>query len=738
MRPYYLACFLAALLFAGCQKEDPDPSDKVTEEPSEQETPKAEINASGGKLSLESIAITIPAGAFQESENLELSELSDSTCFGDNAYSGHFRLEGLPESWDQPLKVRIAYSGELEGETFLIVGEEGLQMETGEADEYYQFLSGRDSSGFLLCEIPGVDNSAVSKSLTTTYGSAADKKWINMQVVSNYFSKRHTYINRSYKIYVPADNSQVFSPAVIDYLDHAYKIIESSILSGGNSTPVETYPVFMARLPDQVYCRFAWKNAPMLEGRMPKGIYAINTKKMNEPEKMKVMVGREVLRSALFSYDPRYPYLRKPDQIPHYWLDQALISWSELYFSGDPAILDKGPSDFKGNELKPFHGMHAGSLEGTGSLAINAATHGKGMTPFIEFLIAAYDDEIFTDLYNKISRGAHPIDAIKEAITLYDDLPKVYFTFLNLYLMGGLYKVPADTFLESIPETRLFSIEDEDDTIEVFQDVFPDLSAKLYRIDLKDPVHKEKGTLEFVVTGGTAKTSSVRIGVFGLKNEEFTYLGNESITYEPKDFASYSSLVVLLFNGTANTPYTGNSTIELSIYADKAINLIFKSCEFQLLIQGEYEVKRVPQGDSNPYNTDFPLFGTWKFKGSFKEFEFNGALMEVNPSYTSGSLKVLLDGEDRNITSFDLKLYRHSLQPDSLTLQVLGKSLNKTYESGAYLHHELSGPAVCPAIQEVYDYSESTHSQGGIVQYSLYGFNCMENSLMNLKFGILW
>jgi len=94
-------------------------------------------------------------------------------------------------------------------------------------------------------------------------------------------------------------------------------------------------------------------------------------------------------------------------------------------------------------------------------------------------------------------------------------------------------------------------------------------------------------------------------------------------------------------------------------------------------------VKRVPQGDSNPYNTEFPLFGTWKFKGKYTGFEFNGQLTEVNQSYTSGTIKVLVDEKEKEIKSYDIKLYRSSLSSDTLTLHIQGLAVKKTYESGS-------------------------------------------------------
>jgi len=176
---------------------------------------------------------------------------------------------------------------------------------------------------------------------------------------------------------------------------------------------------------------------------------------MDEPEKLKIMVGREVLRSVLFSYDPQYTNLRIPNKIPHYWLDQAVISWSEMVLSKDIEIVNTGPSDFKGCLMSSFEGMHAGSLEGAGSLADNAATHGRGMAPFIEFLVLIYKSQILTSTYEEISGNKHPVDAVKEALKVNglnffgDNLPDVYFNFLKVYLMGDLFNVPADTFLKS-------------------------------------------------------------------------------------------------------------------------------------------------------------------------------------------------------------------------------------------------------------------------------------------------
>ena len=454
---------------------------------------------------------------------------------------------------------------------------------------------------------------------------------------------------------------------------------------------------------------------------------------------MGVMIEREVLRSVLFSFDPKYPTMRSTDQIPHHWLDQAVITWSESLLTPQQDVNSFVPSDFPGNELKPFNGMQAGILQGEGSIEQNITDHGRGMASFIQYIVKGMGSHLLPMTYAAIKDGTHPVDAMGFAcdfIGLYSgksSFRSEWYIFFVKYMVEGIYNVTGSTFFSSIPEANTFNINIEDDTVKVFQNVYPDLSVKLFKINLNDPNFKDKGTLEFSITGGSASKEDLGGCLFGYNNGKFTLLGEMAQRFETYDFQSYNSLVFLLCNTTANNPYTGNSTIELTIDAKRKKLLPYEFCQVELNVSGDHLVELDPP-TIEPYHSTFSVFGTWKIIGSCENNTFSGKLdPSYHPENTHGTLNVTFD-DDLNITHFDLTCYDRSLVADTLAWELIGTSLNKTYQQGVYLRHELLGPEVCNSLLGVYNYSESGHVSGGTVQYTVVNHSCNEFSLLSFYF----
>ena len=732
-----LVIIISVILLFGCQKEKIDPSGDPTEKP----ITNAAIGAEGGILKNDSITVTIPEGAFSENEEIALTTLSDSSCFGDYLSSGRFRLEGLPESYDKPLKVRIAHDGELEDESFLVVGEEALNLETGESEIYYEFLEVVDSSGFVICEIPGTDLSESGTNLKNLSITSTKKTWISIEVVSAFFTTIYRKQDMNYKIFLPANRNDAFSPKIIHWLDAAYSMIGLVLFPGLPPEQIKPFHIYLASLPGTQYCRFAWKNGTEDNSKKPKGILAININKLEDTDKMHVMIGREVLRSVLFTFDPKYPRMRPIDQIQHHWLDQALITWSESLLTSENNPISFIPSDFPGNELKPFQGMHAGILQGEGSIVHNITDHGRGMASFMQYISPEKSRDYLTLTYTAIANGSHPVDALASFIYLLSEstdsnlyLIIAWYYFLADYLLGKIYNVPGNIFLSGIPEANVFDINGENDTVRIFQNIYPDLSAGLFRINLNDPGFGESGTLEFSVTGGNATKENLGGFLCGYQGGNITLLGEMKKIFTYDEFQSYNSLIFLLCNANGNVPYTGNSTIELTVKAKRKKLLPYNYCELELYeISGEHQVEFEP-AINEPYNSTFNVFNTWKFKGNCDENSFTGTLdPSFYPENRTGTINVTFD-DDQNITHFNVTCYDRTLLADHLSWDIIGTSITKTYQSGYYLQHEVSGAQVCTPLQGLYHYSEAPYIPGVYYMYTLLSHSCTESSRIKFSF----
>lgn len=708
---------LLVMMITGCQKETEPPGEKTEKE----EITEADIGLNGGILKTDSIYVSIPAGAFTGTEALNLSVISDAGIFNEYSRSVRYRITGLPETFDQPMKISIAYSGSLTGETYVVVGEAAMDPETGEEVVFYSFLDAVDSAGYLNCNLPGYDEEADTTGQLKSLSSAVTKKWISIEVISNYFTNFYTWQDVFYKIYIPDDKKQLFSPMIIDFLDNAYDRINHSILDNPDIGYVDIFHVFLANLPGVDYCKFAWRNGSSDHRKKPKGILAVNVNKMDDDKMMRIMTGREVLRSLLFVFDHEYPNMRQPEQIPHHWLDQAVLSWSEAEFAEEAERADHIPSDFQGHELAPFFGLHAGIMTGDGDMIQNILNHGRGMSAFIHFLTDEIGKALIPGIYSKISEGLPPVDAIQslfESVNIFGEYfsyKDLWVDFLSDYLQGNIYKIRGNTFIDRIPPENLFSIVDKSDTLKVFQGSFADLSVRLYKVDLVDQEFMESGTLSFSITGGNSTQSKLLL--YGITNDRIALLGDE-LSFESEIFQTYHSFIVLVFNGVANPPYTGNSTIEFKVIARRSKDLPYKRCTLEIFCKGIYEHDKIPSTNPEPFTDTLNWMNTWRTLGETTGNVYTGTF---DPNYhtenTSGSFRVTFDNA-LNIISFELNSLYLVPAVDSVVWTVEGSGLSKSFETGFSLQHELDGAGVCSAVTKAYLYSETPSAIPDKRQYS--------------------
>ena len=65
------------------------------------------IGTEGGKLESSDFELNIPQGAFNENVELKLFELTNDDSFEDSRISNLFKVEGIPNDFTQPIKIKI-------------------------------------------------------------------------------------------------------------------------------------------------------------------------------------------------------------------------------------------------------------------------------------------------------------------------------------------------------------------------------------------------------------------------------------------------------------------------------------------------------------------------------------------------------------------------------------------------------------------------------------------------------
>lgn len=83
------------------------------------------IGSEGGVVDFDSIQIDIPAGAFDSKNKIKVYVQDPDDEMAEYSLSSTFLIEGLPETVNVPLEVRIRFEGEIDGDTLVAMGEMG-------------------------------------------------------------------------------------------------------------------------------------------------------------------------------------------------------------------------------------------------------------------------------------------------------------------------------------------------------------------------------------------------------------------------------------------------------------------------------------------------------------------------------------------------------------------------------------------------------------------------------------
>jgi hypothetical protein len=267
------------------------------------------------------------------------------------------------------------------------------------------------------------------------------------------------------------------------------------------------------------------------------------------------MIKRDLAHYLYFFY-PLAFYTHHYEKAEQFWLHHAIAAWSEGRFPATPGFT---PLNFEEHFWAPFNGMHI-SGEDTPH---HIASHGIGMAPLIDYLVGLEGDGFIKRIFDGLATHKIALEAVLEGT---EGSEAVWWPgFFKEYIGGDIYGVNADRFLERVSGT--FTIDSAGDTLKHFDADYPDLSAKLYRIDLDYEAMRERGTFGFKLGPASLNLDYLEVLVFGLRDGELEFL-DEGVDFALGDLGAYRSLVVAVVNSASEEPYTENLRIELDIRAE--------------------------------------------------------------------------------------------------------------------------------------------------------------------------
>lgn len=690
---FLITIFTISLLFLSTCKKDPtSPNDNAVQT-------TVTIGVDGGTLETDDFSLQVPAGSFTEEVTLNLSISSEPSSFGESSVSQPFILEGLPEDFEKSVRLALKYNGELSDSSYIAHGSISKDFLTGDSSEVYQFISGKDSSGFFIGYLStrkGINTGKLFRG-----GKNIDLVGEIFQVVTKYgiiyTDPEHFAINYPKSLY---------SPGVVTEFGNLLEEIH---------TKLETDLGFRFHFKDTGWCDarnvpgacWIWPIPITIKNVEDKMLGGLNKSKkplvwygpyfnvdgilmgslQNLDARAKIGKNFAALRLLSIKYDTYYYDERK-------WLGWATYGWLQDYFSNNTIV----PYEFSGNELAPFNGLQFGSA---------LETHGHGMVSIIKYLV---DTEILAlnrigGIFNTIhEQNIHPVNALLNNVNgLVADWWPDYFEKL---IKGEIYNIRDSVFLNDINSDDTWNINTEGDTSEVFLKNYSDLSAKRFIINLNHDDIDSSATLLLDATGNSgydgiatlvfAKNSSNNLEhLFTAKNGpvEIPKLREE---YYDKDKVQF--LVVVVNSMHNGTDYKGNSDIELQM---KVKQENYNRCSILYsILHDSYHVKTNNDGSQHiDERTAWWYPRDWYFEGILEDNIFNGDIIGPYPAEEIGTLTVELNPENDMVINFNLIALMSNVDNTHITdWKVEGSNIPISTDDGGHKKFRVEDYDVCNYI----------------------------------------
>lgn len=504
-----LAIILA--LPPGCSKDSataPQAEDRYTLEATQV------VGTAGGTIALSDLALIIPPGAFPGDRTLEVYASSKDKPFAQNQVTRTFRVEGLPDRYLRPLRLRIKYDGVLSGEPYVASGSWFLDCASGDTTVGYCLHAARDSSAHLTVAIPALLQTPSGPSPSNARPVAA--RGLPAEVLILVGLTGHDTIETDhFAIEYPRSLVSVNMSTVAATLEDLYRTIAVYMqIPWTRTKPLETVlwemdPGGASYLGLPVW---GWTSDYVLN-------LGCHELRQGDYTKVRLRAGGALLYMTQIVLDPSC------FEASNRWFHLAVDTWSEGEFTDDAGYLS--PSGFRGNEMAPFEGMRAGA--GDGHFSDRETRHGHGMSAVIKYLAEspAFTPAGVGGTYETIrTTGAAATAALLRNVQSLaaDWWPR----FFKSYLAGEVYGVGRNVFTDGRNLSGTWTVDDESDTLSVFTGRFPDLSAKLYMVNLSSATMSESADLALKFGGHIGTHEPLGVMAFGVGNTSLEYWGHST------------------------------------------------------------------------------------------------------------------------------------------------------------------------------------------------------------------
>lgn len=676
------------------------------------------IGTEGGTVETDGFLLTVPQGAFDGSH--EISVYSDTTAISSdpNSVTNQYQIKGLPDIYSKGLRLALAYNGTLEDDSYIAYGFQTEDVVTGDTTLFSSLLSVQDSSGYLVCMLePKTEQTTAGKnSINTIYN--IHENWDPYAFIyTKGLTKYRELESSNFLLAYPGYLHDRMGELINMLESHRIKIVDDlgfDLNEIGWKFPIH---VMVGCPPGED----EW--AVTLTGNRNEGL------KLNINESMLDLVsdfpeiakeaGEHMLGRVLYDYGA----IRTPD---YAWLLVATIGWAEEIFT----VLDnyEKPSNFNSDVwMAPFNGMKAG----TADLIKPSILHGKGMSSVIKYLM---DDERFgasglVGTFEDIREGESSVYALMNNVQALaaDWWPD----FFAKYISGNIYNVPASVFTDPDNIAGTWQIDDETKITHTFTsddvDLYPDLSAKLFRIDVSYTGLDDDINLSLQAMG-ELNSDGLAVLVFSINNSSLTLLnapGSYSSGYEIQNLkdkvdSGMNQFLICVVNSQLYPPYLNFYDIDLTCtLTEQPQSPGYIECGMQIDAATHY-FNWTPDNSYDSY-ADESTISTWaSYQGSMTGNTFSASMASSVGTVTiTGDMTLTFSSDFKTITHLEWN-ESHSSSTFTQSSSLVAEDIPFNYGYYGTDIFQIEGEDVC---DHVISLSNSQSAPDGL-SYNLVDYSC--------------
>lgn len=515
------------------------------------------ITSAGGIIEATDIALTVPPNGVAGSATVNLST-SQRQLDAPLAVTKLYKIESNADLDLSYLKVK--YNGTLSGESYIVWQEDNYIPSAGKMAASMIMIPARDSSGYLVASLSSLGSTQILKA-----GS------YNAAVPAGFFFGRtgQTTLNTGshFKVYYPTANVAE-AQNLYTYLENAYTLLQGYGFNFiGRDWPAQIYlerfdgwynSMFFSNEAYGYYVTTT-RNPAYLAYRTNNCALYFNLNLMGVTTEMKATAGHEFFHAVQDLYDLRDMSTKKYSAASQTWLDEACATWFEEKMNPGTSYVS---TVLPANALEFMNGMHV-----TGS---SAGVHGYGMAPMIKYIAGKKGNSAVSGMYDKISLGSHPADAVFAAVngSTGNYNGDWYNDFLKEYVTGNIYSLSSGVFV-NLSSDKKWESKVITDTLNNFSSVsYPEFSGQLYMVTLSVADIAQKSIT--VNAKASSSASKVQIFKFGTTNV-FLNGGTGEAALTPSDVKgsitsqNKAPFIILVTNTDHQSGFAGRKDVSLQI-----------------------------------------------------------------------------------------------------------------------------------------------------------------------------